>query len=204
MDFARIKDTSWSTYATRDHRAHPATADRRAGCSQSSSGGALGRPPGSATAKRWPTAITWRERPPDMAAWPAKPAASDVVAHATAQRVLATRARRVSPVEAAVNSTRNLREDLRDFSTLFHSGPGSLIGTADAARGAATKSGGWRSSETLSCQSKPMADEPASAKPDVASLSTPTTCKPRGRATSAAFCAAHETHIADVTDGAGA
>ena len=54
-----------------------------------------------------------------MARWPAKPAASDVVAHATAQRVLATRANSVSPVEAAVNSTRNLRENLRDFSTLF-------------------------------------------------------------------------------------
>ena len=54
-----------------------------------------------------------------MAAWPAKPAASDVVAHATAERVLATRASSVSPVEAAVNSTRNLRENLMDFSTLF-------------------------------------------------------------------------------------
>jgi hypothetical protein len=54
-----------------------------------------------------------------MAAWPAKPAASDVVAHATAQRVLATCASSVSPVEAAVNSTRNLRENLSDFSTLF-------------------------------------------------------------------------------------
>ena len=54
-----------------------------------------------------------------MAGWPAKAAASDVVAHATAQRVLATRASSVGPVEAAVNSTRNLRENLRDFSTLF-------------------------------------------------------------------------------------
>ena len=31
--------------------------------------------------------------------------------------------------------------------------------TADAARGAATKRGGWRGSGTLSCQSKPMVDE---------------------------------------------
>jgi hypothetical protein len=54
-----------------------------------------------------------------MAGWPAKPAASDVVAHATAQMVLATSAGSVSPVEAAVNSTCNLRENLRDFSTLF-------------------------------------------------------------------------------------
>jgi hypothetical protein len=50
-----------------------------------------------------------------MAAWPAKPAASDVVAHATAQRVLATRANTVSPLEAAVNSTCNLREQLDGF-----------------------------------------------------------------------------------------
>ena len=54
-----------------------------------------------------------------MAAWPAKPAASDVVAHATAERVLAPCASTVSPLEAAVNSTRNLRENLTDFSTLF-------------------------------------------------------------------------------------
>lgn len=33
-----------------------------------------------ATAERSPTAMPWRERPFEMAAWPAKPAASDVVA----------------------------------------------------------------------------------------------------------------------------
>ena len=33
--------------------------------------------------ERSPTAVPWRERPPEMAAWPAKPAATDVVAHAT-------------------------------------------------------------------------------------------------------------------------
>jgi hypothetical protein len=59
------------------------------------------------------------KRPPEIAGCPAKPAASDVVAHATAQRVLATCASSVSPVEAAVNSTRNLQENLRDFSTPF-------------------------------------------------------------------------------------
>lgn len=32
---------------------------------------------------RSPTLIPWRERPPEMTAWPAKPAATDVVAHAT-------------------------------------------------------------------------------------------------------------------------
>lgn len=58
-----------------------------------------------------------------MAGWPAKPAASDVVAHATGERVLAPRASTVSPPETAVHSTRNLRENLMDFSTLFHTGP---------------------------------------------------------------------------------
>ena len=66
---ARIEDKSSSTNATRARRAHPATADRRAGCSPSSSGGALCRPPGGATAERSPTAVPWRERPPEMAAW---------------------------------------------------------------------------------------------------------------------------------------
>jgi hypothetical protein len=54
-----------------------------------------------------------------MAAWRAKPVASDVVAHATAEKVLAPRASTVSRVEAAVNSTRNLRENLMNLSTLF-------------------------------------------------------------------------------------
>ena len=44
----------------------------------------------------------------------------------------------------------------------FHGGPSIRIGMADAARGAATKSGGWRSSGRLSCQSKPLVDEPVS------------------------------------------
>jgi hypothetical protein len=54
-----------------------------------------------------------------MAGWPAKPAASDVVAHATAETMLAPRVSTVNPLKAAVNSTRNLRENLMDFSTLF-------------------------------------------------------------------------------------
>jgi hypothetical protein len=54
-----------------------------------------------------------------MAAGPAKPAASDVVAHATAERVLAARVGVVSPLESTVSSTRNMRENLRDFLKLF-------------------------------------------------------------------------------------
>ena len=55
----------------------------------------------------------------------------------------------------------------------------------------------------LSCQSKPMVDEPVSGKAAFASLFTLTTCTLRSRTLSAAFCAAHETHLAGVTDGAG-
>jgi len=33
--------------------------------------------------ERAPTAVPWRERPHEMTAWPATPAATDVVAHAT-------------------------------------------------------------------------------------------------------------------------
>jgi hypothetical protein len=54
-----------------------------------------------------------------MATWPARPAASDVVAHATAEWVLAPLASTVSLLEAAVNKTRDLQENLVDFSTLF-------------------------------------------------------------------------------------
>lgn len=75
---------------------------------------------------------------------------------------------------------------------LFHTGPGSWIAMADAARGAATNRGGWRTSGALSCQSKLVVVEPVSACAPRASLSTPTTCEPRSRTTSAAFCAAHE------------
>jgi hypothetical protein len=49
-----------------------------------------------------------------------------------------------------------------------------------------------------------MLDEPASVKAGVASLSTPTICKLRDRTTSAAFCAARETHLGGVTDAEGA
>jgi hypothetical protein len=54
-----------------------------------------------------------------MTALPAKPAARDVVAHATAEGMLAPRASTVSSLEAAVNSTWKLRDNFMDFSTLF-------------------------------------------------------------------------------------
>ena len=49
-----------------------------------------------------------------------------------------------------------------------------------------------------------MVDEPVSGKTAFASLSTPTTFTLRSGTPSAAFCAAHETHLAGVTDGVGA
>ena len=73
--------------------------------------------------ERSPTEVPWRERPPEMAAWPAKPAARVVVAHATAERVLAACAGSVSPLETTVSSTGNLRQNLMDFSTLFSHWP---------------------------------------------------------------------------------
>lgn len=142
--------------------------------------------------ERSPTAIPWRERPPEMAGWPAKPAASAVVAHAAAERVLAPRDSAVSRVETTANSTRDLRENLWISRRSFHSDPGFGFRTADAARGAATKGGGWRTSGALSCQSITMIGEPVSASVPLASLSTPTTCELRSRAPSAAFRAAHE------------
>jgi hypothetical protein len=69
--------------------------------------------------ERSPTAVPWRERPPEMAASPAKPAASDKVAHATAERVLAPRASTVSPVEVGGNFDPQPVRNLMDFSTLF-------------------------------------------------------------------------------------
>ena len=134
----------------------------------------------------------WRERPRDLTVSAIMPAATAEVAHATLEGCHRARRR----VETAPHDGQILLAFRRHTGAVLGA-PSTLVfrsncETADAARGAATKSGGWRSSGTLSCQSKPTADEPASAKPDVASLSTPTTCKLRRRATSAAFCAAHE------------
>ena len=70
-------------------------------------------------------------------------------------------------------------------------------------RGGPRQSAGWRSSGTIGRHSERMVYEPVSARSSLASLSTPTTCKVRGRTTGAAFCAAYETHLAGVTDGAG-
>jgi hypothetical protein len=67
-------------------------------------------------------------------------------------------------------------------------------------RGAAGKSGGWRSSGTLSCWPKPMVDEQVYAKAVSQVSPQPTTCKLRSRTPTAAFCAAHETHLAGVPD----
>jgi hypothetical protein len=131
------------------------------------------------------------------------PAATVEVAHATLQGVIAfgsayrLHPRRSRPDDISEADRRGFR---RAFPPWFSDSDSE---TADAARGAATKSGGWRSSGTLSCQSKPMVDEPVCAKAAFASLSTPMTCKLRTRTPSAAFCAANERHLAGVTDGAG-
>ena len=155
--------------------------------------------------QRSPRATAWRERPPDMAGWPAKPAGQRCGRSRRRSKGVGDPCQQRQSGESRGEFDAQPARELEGFlDALFTPVLAFRIGTADAARGAATKSGGWRGSGPLSCQSKPMADESASAKPDVASLSTPTTCKLRGRGTSAAFCAAHETHLADVTEGAGA
>ena len=155
--------------------------------------------------ERAPTPVSWRERPRDLTASAIMPAATAEVAHATLAGCHRLR-RSVRDCGTRRSDPDGISEaDRRGFRSAFPPWlSDSDSETADAARGAATKSGGWRSSGTLSCQSKPMVDEPVSARAALASLSTPTTCKLRGRTPSAAFCAAHETHLAGVTDGAGA
>lgn len=53
------------------------------GCWTPASGGVLCRPPKATPLTMRSIAVPWRERPPFWTAWPAKPAASEVVAHAT-------------------------------------------------------------------------------------------------------------------------
>jgi hypothetical protein len=66
-----------------------------------------------------------------------------------------------------------------------------------------------RSSELRSEITSRMDDENYSLKGrweelEKLDFSTSTSCKVRGRTTSAAFCAAHEVHLASVTGGTGA
>ena len=103
----------------------PRAASPRDNCKTSSRLQAvvLGRrsvPPGlvAPLPERSPTAVPWRERPPETAGWPAKPAASEVVAHATARGCWRPVSAPSVGLEAAVNSTRKLRKNLMDFSTL--------------------------------------------------------------------------------------
>ena len=59
------------------------TSISAASCGTSASGGVLCRPTSATPPARWSIAVPWRERPPFGTAWRAKPAASEVVAHAT-------------------------------------------------------------------------------------------------------------------------
>ena len=79
-----------------------------------------------------------------MVAWPAKPAATDVVAHATRKECWRPVSAAVGPLEAAKNPVLNLSKNLMNLRLSFQRGPSIWIGMADAARGAATKCGGWR------------------------------------------------------------
>jgi hypothetical protein len=77
--------------------------------------------------------------------------------------------------------------------------------TADAARVAATKSGGWRSSRTLSCSSKVGLYDPVSVRSvSRNSLHTDDLQAEEAEQRARRSVPAHEMHLADVTDGAGA
>jgi hypothetical protein len=56
---------------------------------------------------RAPTPVSWRERPREMAAWPAKPAATDVVAHAAPEQAVGVRVGIESPPACAEGSNRS-------------------------------------------------------------------------------------------------
>ena len=108
--------------------------------------------------------VPWRERPPDLTASAIMPAATAEVAHATLAGCHRLRCRlRTAGLHGQIlmafgGGPARFPEP---FPPWF-SDSGSE--TADAARGAATKSGGWRNSGTLRCQPKQMMDEPVSAR----------------------------------------
>jgi len=54
-----------------------------------------------------------------MAAWPAKPAATDVVAHATLKECCRRVLSAVGPLKPAKNATRDLFKNLMNFSAVF-------------------------------------------------------------------------------------
>ena len=138
----------------------------------------------------------WRERPRDLTASAIMPAATVEVAHATVEwcHRIRRRAQTAPQGTQILMASEAIHRGFRSAFPPWFSDSDSE--TAGAARGAATKSGGWRSSGRLSCQSKPMVDEPVSGKAAFASLFTLTTCTLRSRTLSAAFCVAHETHFA--------
>ena len=54
-----------------------------------------------------------------MTAWPAKPAATDVVAHATLKECWRPVSAAVGPLEAAKNPVRDLSKNLMNFAAVF-------------------------------------------------------------------------------------
>jgi len=97
-------------------------AERRA------TGGVLCRPLRATTSARRSIAVPWRERPPFWTRWPAKPAASEVVAHATLSVSQPERSSSDSCIERALNpcrSTRDLRPSRRDCAASNSRAPGA-------------------------------------------------------------------------------
>jgi hypothetical protein len=203
LDASAFERTVHVALSIRARRVHNITDSLHAGCRLSSAGGDLCRPPDGTTAGVVTNSSPWRERPRETAAWPVKPATTDVVAHATL-KVHQRPCQRYQCVASVARTVhRVLRPNSIDLWSVFLRSLSDSDVNGRRREGAATKSDGWRTSGALSCQSKPMVDEPVSASAPLASLSTPTTCKFRGRTTNAAFCRTRN-HLGGVTDGAGA
>ena len=86
---------------------HPRTSISAASCGTGTSGGVLCRPTHRDTAGEVSIAVPWRERPPFWTAWPAKPAASEVVAHATLSVSQPQKSSSDSCIEAVLNACRS-------------------------------------------------------------------------------------------------
>ena len=83
------------------------TSISAASCRTGASGGVLCRPTSATPSTRWSMAVPWRERPPFWTAWRAKPAASEVVAHATLSVSQPETSSSDSCIEAPLNACRS-------------------------------------------------------------------------------------------------
>jgi hypothetical protein len=98
---------SRSTRMLRAVRLLPPTSINAASWRTHAPGGALCRPASTVPSARRSIAVPWRERPSFWTGWPAKPAASEVVAHATLSVSPSERSSLDSCIEATLNACRS-------------------------------------------------------------------------------------------------